>query len=327
MAYRIYPRDPVIAGNWYYVVLCEGCGKPIYLLDDPSKGKSQVSFAGNGDVTAPCRRCAHEGVYPTASLAPAEANETLPGAYPPRVKVSKSSRKPLAANFPKAFATFGVGYVEDRPAAAQIIARIITAWADIEVQCARLLAELMGTNIPATAAVFGSLRSGRAQHDALNAAAKTVLNEADYDLFSAHMVRRSSLEKERNDLAHGCFGVSVAIPDDVIWVSQTDFLTFDADRQHNPEAAKVFRSKQAVYELGTLERIAQEITEFHNQLGTYRGYLFARHDGPAKSAFRAHRYPQLCNQPHIGPALHRIRTEKKASQAPSPKPRGSRKSK
>ena len=294
MIYRIYPRDPVIAGNWYYVVACSGCCKPLYLLDDPSRGQNPVSFAGNGNISVPCRRCTHEGDYPAASMKTAKATESLPGTYPKRVKVSKSSRKPLAKHFPKAFATFGVGYVEDRSEAASIIARIITAWADVEVQCARLLAELMGTNIPATAAVFGSLRSGRAQHDAMNAAAKAVLDAVDYELFSAHMARRSSLEKERNDLAHGCFGVSVALPKAVIWVSQGDFLTFDADRLHNAEAPKIFRDKQAVYELGTLERIAQEIAEFHEQLGSFRGYLFARREGPQGAAFRANRYPQLC---------------------------------
>jgi hypothetical protein len=224
--------------------------------------------------------------------------------------------KAAAGLYPKARATFGVGYIEDRPQAAAIVARIITAWADIEVECARLLAELIETNIPAAAAVFGSLRSSRAQYDALDAAAKTVLYDKDYELFSAHMARRSSLEKERNDLTHGCFGVSVSVPNDIIWVSQTDFLIFTASLQHDADAFDKFRDKQFIYELGTLERIAQEIEEFYNQLGFFRGYLYSRRDGVHGQAFRAQRYPQLCSQPHIRQALDRIRTAKKASQAP-----------
>lgn len=188
--------------------------------------------------------------------------------------------------------------------------RIITSWADIEVQCARLLAELMGTDIPAAAAVFGSLRSSRAQHDALTAAAEAVLNEDDLELFNAHMARRSSLEKERNDLAHGCFGVSVAIADHIVWVAQGDFLAFSAGGG-DPES---FRKKQFVYELGTLERIAQEITEFYDQLGFFKGYLWARQDGANGAMFRAQRYPQLCSQPHIRQALDRIRAAKRAEE-------------
>ena len=189
----------------------------------------------------------------------------MEGWRPPRVKVSNSPRKPLLRTFAKAKVTFGVGFIEDRPLAAAIVARIITSWEDVEVQCAGLLAELMGTNIPVSAAVFGSLRSSRTQHDVLEAAAKTVLDEKDYELFSAHMARRSCLEKERNDLAHGCFGVSVEIPESIVWVSQADYLDFIASHQHDPKAYDNFKAKQFIYELGTLERVAQEIQEFHTR--------------------------------------------------------------
>lgn len=268
-------------------------------------------MVGNGEIIAPCLRCTHDDLYAATDLLSMRSEADLPGGRPPRVQVSASSRKPLWKTYPRARAVFGVGYVEDRPAAAAIIARIITSWADLEVECARLLAELMGTNIPAAAAVFGSLRSSRAQHDAISAAAEAVLDERDLELFAAHMARRSSLEKERNDLAHGCFGVSVAIPDHIVWAAQADYLAFSAGGGD----FETFRKKQFVYELGTLERIAQEIEEFYTQLGFFRGYLVARRDGLNGAAFRAQRYPQLCSQPHIRQALNRLRTAKRAEKA------------
>lgn len=316
MAYRLYRRDPVVAGEWYFAVECKGCGKQIYVLDDKTNGKNTVQISGDVEVSTPCMRCGHEGLYPATTLKALQSTENLDGARPPRVPINNSSRKPLLRNFSNARATFGVGYIEDRPAAAAIVGRIITAWADIEIQCARLLAEIMGTNVPAAAAVFGSLRSSRAQHDALNAAAAVVLDAKDYELFSAHMARRSSLESERNDLAHGCFGVSVAIPDAVIWVSQSDYLNFTTARNHDQKAQERFREKQFVYELGTLERIAQEIEEFYTQLGFFTGYLLARRDGLPGDQFRAQRYPQLCSQSHIRQALVRIQAAKRASQSP-----------
>lgn len=228
MAYRLYRRDPVTKGSWYYAVTCKGCDQFIYILDDKTEGKSPVQMVGDGQFSIPCLRCAHDDLYSIDDIQNVQSAENLDGGCPPRVNISVASRKPLWKAYPKAKATFGVGFIEDRPAAAAIVGRIITSWADLEVQCARLLAELMGTNIPAAAAVFGSLRSSRAQHDALSAAAGVVLDERDLELFAAYMARRSSLEKERNDLAHGCYGVSVAIPDHIVWVAQADYLAFSA---------------------------------------------------------------------------------------------------
>lgn len=248
MAYRLYRRTPVTKGHWYYALTCKGCGKPIFVLDDISEGKYTPQLAKETDVSVPCLRCAHDDLYAFSSLKSIQSQEDLQGATPSRVPISASSRKPLWKAYPNAKATFGVGYIEDRPAAAAIVGRIITSWADIEVECARLLAEIMGTKIPAAAAVFGSLRSSRAQHDALAAAAEVVLHERDLELFAAYMARRASIEKERNDLAHGCYGVSVAIPDHIVWIAQSDYLFFSAGGTDFEK----FRKKQFVYEIGTL---------------------------------------------------------------------------
>lgn len=305
MTYRIYRRDPVTKGSWYLAVKCKGCGRFIFLLDDTSDGKMPVLLAGDGQVSSPCLRCAHEDLYSVNDLLRVRSEENIDSSYPPRVRVSTASCKPLWKAYPKAKVTFGVGFIEDRPVAAAIVGRIITSWADIEIQCARLLAEMLGTDIPAAAAVFSSLRSSRAQYDALAAAAGAVLNERDLELFEAHMARRASLEKVRNDLAHGCFGVSVAIPDHIVWVAQADYIEFFT----NNRDSESFRKRLFVYELGTIERIAQEITEYHTQLGFFIGYLYARRDGSRGSSFRDLRYPQLCIQPHIRQALERARAK------------------
>jgi hypothetical protein len=308
MPYRLYRRDGVNQGDWYHALICTGCGEKIYVLDDPSKGEKAIQVVGDGQLSVPCVRCGHDDVYSISELHTVQSAESLSSTYPERVNISKSSRKPIKKSYPNAKVTMGVGYIEDRPKAAALVGRIITSWADIEVQSARLLAELMGTNIPQAAAVFGSLRNSRAQADALTAAAEVVLDEKDLLLFQAHVARKASLEKERNDLAHGCFGVSVNIPDNIVWVAQADFLAFTAAHKAGNQPPDL-SSKQFVYELGTLERIAQEIAEFYHQLGFFTGYLVARHDGPSGAAFRAKRYSELCNQPHIKQALEGIRNK------------------
>ena len=66
----------------------------------------------------------------------------------------------------------------------------------------------------------------------LEAAAKVVLNEQDYELFAAHMARRAALEKERNDLAHGCYGVAAI-------TSMTVQNTQSVEAVHNTPSAEL----------------------------------------------------------------------------------------
>lgn len=310
MAYRIYRRDAVLKGDWYYALRCKSCDELIYVINDESRGTRPIQIEGDGDLSVPCRRCTHDGLYSVHELQVIQAAESLPSTYPERVAISRSSRKPLARLFPDAKVTMGVGYIEDRPKAAALVGRIITSWADIEIQAIRLLAELMGINVPQVAAVFGSLRNGRSQSEALIAAAETVLNQQDLLLFNAYISRKASLEKERNDLAHGCFGVSLSIPDHIVWVAQSDLLTFTATQSTNHKKFSL-SEKMFVYELGTLERISQEIEEFYNQLGLLTGYLSARHSGAHGEYFRTQQYPELCAQPYIKEALSAIKSKQK----------------
>ena len=307
-SFRLYPRETVKIGNWYYTFICKGCGKLIYPLEDGTNGERPAPMLGFAEFLIPCPRCLHDDAYLIQEAKVVQSTESLDGFRPARVEVSKSSRKPLIPQFKNAKVIMGVGLIEDRPKAAAIIGRIATAWSDVEVACARLLAELMGTNAPAAAAVFGALRSSRTQSDALDAAAKVVLNTKDHMLFAAHMARKASLEKERNDLVHGCYGVAVSLPDAVIWVSQSDYIAFRTARKNASDDGDLekYWKRMFVYELGTLERIAQEISEFHAQLGFFIGYL-----GISDDNGRAQRFDQLCNQSHISQALDRLQTAQK----------------
>ncbi|HDC4592410.1 TPA: hypothetical protein O8U12_003322 [Enterobacter cloacae] len=296
MIYRLYRRDAVKVGEHYFSVSCHRCKQKIYILDDPTKGARGVPFFGDADFSIPCGRCCHDDIYKLHEIENVKSIEDLTSTYPARAAISKSPRKPLNRNYPHAKVIMGVGYIEDRPKAAALVGRIVTAWADVEVQCARLLSVLMNTAIPESAAVFGSLRNSRAQSDALLAVAEISLNKKDLDLFNAYMKRKASLEKERNDLAHGCFGVSVSIPEHIVWVSQTDFLNFSIANAAG-KAGVTLKDKQFVYELGTLERIAMEINEFHTQLGFLVGYIGAGKEGNVD--FCRDRYQDLIKLPFI----------------------------
>ncbi|MCX8288309.1 hypothetical protein [Enterobacter pseudoroggenkampii] len=307
MIYRFYRRDAIKTGEYYFSVLCHGCGQYIYVLDDPSKGKADNPFVGDGKLSIPCNRCSHDDIYELTEIKSIPSTEDLASTYPSRATISKSSRKPLIRSYPYAKVTMGVGYIEDRPKAAALVGKIITSWADIEVQCARLLSVLMNTAIPESAAVFGSLRNSRSQSDALIAVAEISLSQKDLELFNAFLKRKAALEKERNDLAHGCFGVSVSIPEHIVWVSQSDFLNFSIAHAAGIDGVK-FKEKLFVYELGTLERIAMEISEFHAQLGYLVGHIRASKEG--RVDFCKENYQVLITLPFIKEFIQSPKREK-----------------
>ena len=95
------------------------------------------------------------------------------------------------------------------------------------------------------------------------------------------------------------------MPEAIIWVSQADFITFTTAHEFGTDAETLekYRKQMFVYELGTLEPIAQEIAELYHQLGFFTGYL-----GMAEGADRTRRYGQLCDQPHIREVVKRLRT-------------------
>lgn len=306
MTYRLHRRDAVISGKWFFAVQCKGCAQHIYVLEDPSKGTKNLPVEGDAKFSIPCHSCFHDDIYTIDKIFTLEAQESIPATYPERTAISSSQKKALKKFYPNAKVTMGVGFIEDRPRAAMLVGRIVTSWADIEIQYTRLLAELMQTNIPAVSAVFGTLRTSQSQSNAVLAAAEVVLDKDDLVLLQAYNNRKAILAKERNDLAHGCFGVSVSIPEHIVWISQADFLALNAARAGKKEDLDL-SAKQFVYEIGTLERIAQEIIEFYHQVAAYTGYLLYRHDGQKGLAFKRIRYPELCDQPHIKQQLQIIK--------------------
>jgi hypothetical protein len=90
-----------------------------------------------------------------------------------------------------------------------------------------ILGALMGANSEAAVAVFSTLQNARARRDALNAVAEFKLNERQQELFSAILTIVGSAEKERNHLAHGCYGTSPAIQDGILWVESKRFGTWN----------------------------------------------------------------------------------------------------
>ncbi len=308
-------RPPNVAkDDWYFVVLCRVCQQPIYLVHDPHAGADPHRFVGGGFVSAPCQRCGADENYSTNEINSIQADEDIDWGRPPRVEPSNMPRQPLTKRYPKVKPTFGPGFLEDRPQAAALVARCIALWTEVEAEEARLLATMLRANTEPAVALFLTLQSSRVQFAVLDAVAKVVLNEADYELFAALMKYRESVEKERNALAHDRFGGAAEIKEGVLWIDPIDLSEHTVRVTASgitDEALDRVRSKTFVYELGDFEAIARDIENLHNQLMFFIGYLVSRHlTPPMTDEWRAMRYKELAAEPRVAQALAAIRKRK-----------------
>jgi hypothetical protein len=127
-------------------------------------------------------------------------------------------RQPLVPSLHKGPWGIGPRLVESRPEHVALIGRCITLWPDVLHQMGMLLGILLGVNSEAAVAVFSTFRNARVRQDAMIAAANYTLDEQTLELLNAILVVVGSAEKERDHLAHGCYGSSDNIADGILWI-------------------------------------------------------------------------------------------------------------
>jgi hypothetical protein len=314
--YRLARPPQVTKGQWYFIVTCKGCSKPIYLVNDPFNGVDPHRFVGSGQISTPCTRCRTDTTYSAQEVSSIQSAEDIAARTPSRREPSNMSRQPIATRYPNVKPTFGPGFLEDRPQAAALVARCVALWTEVEVQLANLLAEMLRANTEPAIALFLTIQNSRIQGAVLDAVAQVVLTDAkEYELFCALMNYRKSVEKERNDLAHGCFGGADEIAEGVAWIDPIHLTSHGIKMRATgvtSEAISSLRSKTFVYELADLETVACNIEDLHKQLGFFSGYLFSYRDGAQDGpSWRAMRYPQLCAEPRIAQELSKFREGQK----------------
>lgn len=155
----------------------------------------------------------------------------------------------------------------DRPEMAALIARCIATWSLVEVELSLILAALLDTRSEAAVAVYLSLRQSNTQRQALQSAAAVSLQGVELDLLRVAIALHESAGRERNELAHGIFGVISTESDKLIWCKADKFgawmtranqtawnLEFDPD-PHAP-----LREQLYIYSKADLEAIFEKIS-------------------------------------------------------------------
>ena len=127
--------------------------------------------------------------------------------------------------------SFGKLWIKSKPEHCRVIGECLMAWTEIDMYLGVLLAVIMQANTDTTIAVFSTIRRSSARNEAIEKAASHALHYTDYQLVKALLMYVSTVEKARNDLAHGFWGISHEIEDGLAWISQ-EYMTL-AHVQHS----------------------------------------------------------------------------------------------
>jgi hypothetical protein len=93
--------------------------------------------------------------------------------------------------------------------------------ARVDTQLALLLAALTRANATPMMAVYSVLRRATGRYDAISAAARVSVDTRGQALVSAILAFCEYVEGNRNDLAHGHWGISRLIPEGILWIDGT----------------------------------------------------------------------------------------------------------
>jgi hypothetical protein len=177
---------------------------------------------------------------------------------------------------------YSVGFdaLKERPAFAEIIGRSVGIWSYVDNEIGGLFGILLGSDSEAAHRVFLVLRRWSNQQDALKAAAEGKLAGKEMDLFKALMANYKSLESQRNELAHGCFGIC---PDDEsllfvikvqyhsIW--QADILPKHVKGIIPADSHQGLKEKMHVYRFSELEKLYSSMERLWFDIFYFNGYL------------------------------------------------------
>lgn len=176
--------------------------------------------------------------------------------------------------------SIGFDSLKERPAFAAAIGRCINIWSYVDNEIGGLFGILLKTDSEAAHRVFLVLRKWSNQREALNAAAEGTISNDEMAVYSALIEEYRTLEAQRNELGHGCFGIC---PDDedllfvinvrhhVLW--QADILPKHLKGVVPADSHEGLKEKMYVYRMLDLESLYKQMEQLWWDMFYFNGYL------------------------------------------------------
>lgn len=200
-----------------------------------------------------------------------------------------------------------------QPQIAVLVAECIAEWAEIEATVGVILAVLLEASPNAALAMFRATENRSTQFKMVSAAAEQQIPQSEFDLleaiFSAH-VRPSA--KDRDKLAHWCWGYSPQFPDALLLTEPTtktalQHYALDAPSKPELDAKSIYVIKKP-----DIERMATRLKAARQSLLALLSMLREK-NGTQRAAISS----QLSSEHRIAEAL-RTRAGRQSTQATQP---------
>jgi hypothetical protein len=210
-------------------------------------------------------------------------------------------RQKYSPKFSKFNYSVGALILKDQPEFCAAIGRCIALWTYVDNEMGNLFSLLLGTESDAALEVFLLLRGASNQTKALQRAADYALSGQNRTAFDALIEAYTSLQKERNALAHGCFGICPDDPSLLFWIDvkhhvhfQTETLSKESKGEFAADRHAILKKNLYVYRLNDLQSLYDKMEQFWWAIFYFNGYL-----REPKNAGRAAEFQRLCDFPLI----------------------------
>jgi hypothetical protein len=234
------------------------------------------------------------------------------------------SRQPFLPSYQNKDYSIGFSVITHRPEFARLIGECIGIWSYVDNEMGTMLGLLLGSRSEATIDVFLSLRRSANQREALSTAAKHSLRTNDEAMlaFDAVMITYKSLESQRNDLAHGLFGVMPDVEDALLWIEVRHHIHFMTDVFAKEAMGVVDYDRHAilcqnlfVYKLSDIRSLHKEILDFYLAPFHFNGWIQRQGTVLGERQFQS-----LCEMPHIQREMSRLRSDRENTPKSPPSP-------
>lgn len=128
------------------------------------------------------------------------------------------------------------------PELAAMVMEVISIWSQVDADLVSLVTErFLKSDFTVVASIFDQLNGNAAQR-AVEAAAQSVLNEADFKLVKQVMSAVGPTRKTRNSFAHGLWCHSPDFSDALVWLDPRDFQQNLAGHRLNLSVLKAWKA-------------------------------------------------------------------------------------